>query len=481
MKKSALTFLIILFTQLVQSQSVGIGISTPDGSALLDLQSTSKGFLLPRMTSTQRNAIPSPAAGLMIFDTDKGAIYMFDGEEWLPLAVSKNGLYTQTRTPADPAALTGFGWQSCLSGNFAAISSSKGAVLNISTVVDTVYIYEKVGGSWTFRTKLTQSDAMPGDGFGSAIGLAGDYLLVGAPYRNNQAGAVYAFSRSGQNWTQTAILTPFAPLSGSRFGASISIGGAYALIGAPNYSSNGVSKGTVYSFSRNISSWVQTQQLWGISSLEGFGETIDVSGTYALVGAPGSDYNGVSQSGIAYFFKRNGAIWSPSDTVYNPDPEEGNLFGYAVAISESNDWAFISRPDRFTWNTNTGDVVVYHVDNPGLTQRGTLMFPNRQTQTAHKFGASLSVYDNHLAIGVPGATNEEGSKGRVYIFRYDQSFTDINKRWQPWKVIKDESIIPSDNYFDTYGLSVFVNGADIIMGNPGANNFRGKVLFMNIY
>jgi hypothetical protein len=49
--------------------SVGINNSSPNASALLDVSSTTKGFLPPRMTTTQKNAISSPAAGLVVYDT----------------------------------------------------------------------------------------------------------------------------------------------------------------------------------------------------------------------------------------------------------------------------------------------------------------------------------------------------------------------------------------------------------------------------
>ena len=51
------------------SGSVGVGTTTPNASALMDIASTSKGFLPPRMTTTQKNAIASPAAGLVVYDT----------------------------------------------------------------------------------------------------------------------------------------------------------------------------------------------------------------------------------------------------------------------------------------------------------------------------------------------------------------------------------------------------------------------------
>ncbi len=63
--------------------SLGIGISPPDASALLDLTSTSKGFLPPRMTSVQRAAVVTPPAGLMVYQTDGTAgLYQFDGVTW---------------------------------------------------------------------------------------------------------------------------------------------------------------------------------------------------------------------------------------------------------------------------------------------------------------------------------------------------------------------------------------------------------------
>ncbi len=71
------------FTLLAQ-QNVGIGTLTPDSSAILDLSSTNKGLLLPRMTKAQRNAITNPKAGLSIFQTDSApGIYIYDGSVWL--------------------------------------------------------------------------------------------------------------------------------------------------------------------------------------------------------------------------------------------------------------------------------------------------------------------------------------------------------------------------------------------------------------
>jgi len=61
--------------------SVGIG-GAPNASSILDVQSTTKGVRMPNMTSTQKNSIASPAAGLMIFDTTLSKLCVYTGAAW---------------------------------------------------------------------------------------------------------------------------------------------------------------------------------------------------------------------------------------------------------------------------------------------------------------------------------------------------------------------------------------------------------------
>ena len=71
---------------------LGIGTNSPNSSAILDVSSTSKGVLIPRMTSTQRNAIDSPANGLQVFDNTTNSLWYFDGTSWVnSVAVSSYG------------------------------------------------------------------------------------------------------------------------------------------------------------------------------------------------------------------------------------------------------------------------------------------------------------------------------------------------------------------------------------------------------
>ncbi|NBX67154.1 MAG: hypothetical protein EBQ96_09180 [Proteobacteria bacterium] len=62
--------------------NVGVGTSSPAATAALDITSTNKGFLPPRMTTTERNAIVSPAAGLMIYNTTNAIFEFYTGSAW---------------------------------------------------------------------------------------------------------------------------------------------------------------------------------------------------------------------------------------------------------------------------------------------------------------------------------------------------------------------------------------------------------------
>lgn len=83
--KNLLFILLLIATVSVQAQ-VGIGITTPDASAQLDLSSTTKGFLAPRMTAVQRAAIIAPAEGLLLYQTDSAVgFYYYKSGVWLRL------------------------------------------------------------------------------------------------------------------------------------------------------------------------------------------------------------------------------------------------------------------------------------------------------------------------------------------------------------------------------------------------------------
>ena len=79
---------LVSLTVMVSAQNVAISdvSHSADASAVLDVYSTSKGMLVPRLTSTQRTGISSPATGLLVYDTDLSSYHYYDGSSWTELS-----------------------------------------------------------------------------------------------------------------------------------------------------------------------------------------------------------------------------------------------------------------------------------------------------------------------------------------------------------------------------------------------------------
>lgn len=111
LKQIFATAIIVGIQQVASAQSVGIANTTitPDGSSILDIRSTAKGVLLPRMTDVQRDAIGTPAAGLTIYNTTVNRYEYWDGTSWQQLVPgglqaidAGNGLSVNNADPTLP-------------------------------------------------------------------------------------------------------------------------------------------------------------------------------------------------------------------------------------------------------------------------------------------------------------------------------------------------------------------------------------------
>lgn len=91
MKKLLTITLCLALAGLKAQQNVGIGTNTPAASALLHINSTSKGLLIPRLTSAQRSAISSPANGLQVYDTNTNSFWFYKANAWVELGAGGGG------------------------------------------------------------------------------------------------------------------------------------------------------------------------------------------------------------------------------------------------------------------------------------------------------------------------------------------------------------------------------------------------------
>ena len=88
-----------------QTGSVGINNANPDASAVLDIVSTQKGLLIPRVTTNQRTSIASPANGLLVYDTNTNSFWHYKSSLWIEVISGSPSINVQTAsytlTPSD--------------------------------------------------------------------------------------------------------------------------------------------------------------------------------------------------------------------------------------------------------------------------------------------------------------------------------------------------------------------------------------------
>ena len=143
------------------------------------------------------------------------------------------------------------------------------------------------------------------------------------------AGLISVIAGAAQaDWPEHGQLTATtADPAGDQLGHSVSISGFYALAGAAQDATHGANSGAAYVFKRDGALWTQQANLTGGAGTAGdeFGHAVAISRDDALVGA------WQDGDGAAYVFKRVGDIWTEQDKFSAGDP--ASEFGRAVAIS----------------------------------------------------------------------------------------------------------------------------------------------------
>ena len=155
--------------------NIGIGTTSPNASAKLDITATDGGLLIPRMTQTQRNAITSPATGLQIYQTDNTpGFYYYNGTAWISsLGADNLGNHTATQN-----VLVGSNWISNDGDNEGiAINTTGNVGLGINTPIDNLHIHETA----TAHNYISFTDSSTGTTNlvdGSAVGIFNDDLYL---------------------------------------------------------------------------------------------------------------------------------------------------------------------------------------------------------------------------------------------------------------------------------------------------------------
>jgi hypothetical protein len=228
-------------------------------------------------------------------------------------------------------------------------------------------------------------------------------MIIGAKHFNSDQGKAYIFHRSGTTWTQQAGLTDTGGLAGDWFGQSVSISGNYAVVGAP-YKNN---TGEIFIYYFNGTSWALQANEAGNSGGDWFGYSVSSSGNAVIAGACNAD----SQKGKAYIYSRSGTTWSVQATLQTPDAVESDRFGKSVSISGYN--AVVSTEAKAF---GRGKAYIFHYNDASWKLQAGLLASDGSA--GDNFGRSVSITPNYTVVGAPNIKYGDNSyQGEVYFFK----------------------------------------------------------------
>ena len=312
-------------------------------------------------------------------------------------------LLTLSSQPWNTAA-QGFGNAVAISGDDVIIAEA----LNERTP-GYVYVYQRTAGGWIEAQRLSASDATTGDGFGQSLAVAAGDLLVGSSGAAGGPGAVYIFRpNDGGVWTESGRIMASNGEEGDGFGSVVTVGGGVALVSA---SASRDGRGAVYVLTRTeTGEWSEQAQLMASDGRPGdeFGVAAATDGEFAVVGAFGRG----DGRGAAYVYRRGAAGDWTEAAMLEPEAEVPVWFGSAVAVGDGKLLIGAPRQDGVA-----GAVHSYILDESS----GEWMADGTYRafdETFGSFGSSVALAAGEVWIGAPTAG---GFEGRYYVVSTDDS------------------------------------------------------------
>jgi len=286
------------------------------------------------------------------------------------------------------------------------------------------YVFVRSGTTWTEQQKLTSSDGDEADWFGASVALDGDTAVVGAPWDSlagNQSGAAYVFTRSGSAWTEEQQLAPADAAANDEFGTSVAVSGDTAVVGAPHNDDQGNESGSAYVFARSGAAWSEQQKLLGPAVQEiYFGASVSISGDTALIGAPNDD-SPVANAGAAYVFVRSGAAWSQEERLLSSDAVANAYFGTSVSIS--GDRAVVGAPYAEGGGVQgAGAVVLFERAGGAWGEAQQILAPDGGD--LDQLGTAVAISGDAIIAGAPNDDEQAQDAGAAYAFGVQLSTSD---------------------------------------------------------
>ncbi len=415
--------------------------------------------------------------------------------------------------PSTTSSQGKFGWSVAVSGTRIIVGAPGN---DVTSFADTgmSYLYQITGATISGPVSLNHPTPGAGDAFGSAVGVSGTRVVVGAPTDDTviaNAGSVYFYDVSGAvPFLQNTIANPAGTASGGGacFGTALAISGTNLAVGAPLDNTGAADSGIAYVFNlaANPPSVTGTCQNPTPALNDNFGGAVGVSSNKAVFGAYLDDTAG-ADCGAAYVFGLSGGtplvlnqpspatsdefsksvtawgsrfvVGSPQDdtsgantgcvTVYlttgnaphlniaHPEPAAGDHFGDGVVLHSGG--LAVGAPEKLVGTVRGGVVYIYNIYHDRYPTSPFYTIPNPTPAADEKFGSYLGLYGNLLAVGVPQDDFNAPNAGVVHLYQIGGS-TSV-----PWMTLQN----PDPTAQELFGGAVAVWETKVAVGARGEN------------
>lgn len=488
------------------SQNIGMGTSTPHASAVLEIQSTNKGMLVPRIALTAVNSaspVTSPADALLVYNTatagagtnavEPGFYYWkASTNRWTALneSVSNQSLgfgtwgdcstsgVSEFNPVADETGAAGdrFGSKVSISGNYAITGASLDDI-GVNADQGSASIYQHNGSNWVLMQKITDATGAAGDNFGSAVSISGNYAIVGAYLddvgANTDQGSASIYRYNGSTWVLMQKITDATGAPGDAFGISVSISGNYAITGSAGDDVGAVlNQGSASVYQYNGTNWILMNKITDASGAadDFFGATVSISNNYVIVGSYLDDVGANTDQGSASFYQYNGSNWVFMQKQPDATGAANDNFGLSVSIS--GNYAIVGAwLDDGVGGLRQGSASIYQYNGTNW------VLMNKLTDAAGAaydyFGSAVCISGNYAIVG---AQQDDVAPG------IDQGSAAIYQRvglgWVKLQFTSD----PSGSALDTFGFATAIDGTTkrFLIGSPGYSGSSGKAIFGKI-
>lgn len=309
----------------------------------------------------------------------------------------------------------------------------------------TVYLYDKQGGSWVETGTLVAPDAEDADGFGSALATDGDVLLVTG---NN---GVYGFTRSEDGgWTPAGtIAAPEGEDVG--FGAALALDGTTAFVAAPLVAER---NGAVHVFEWADGAWTQTGEISAPEAAAGgvFGSALAFDSDHLFVGAPLAN----DRTGAVFAFRAGEAGWESAGELASQQLARNDQFGMSLATG----YGMVAV--GAVGHAGAGAVFGFMPGAEGWMEGGRLVAFDGAPRTA--FGASIAINDDGVWVGAPGAGRGVGA---TYLFAMNGMEIETVRKISPPADLAGRGLL---------GGALAAGSGFAALAAPGADNGAGTVV-----